>query len=77
MSDLQDPLDLWDINQRPTWAQPLAEAARRVANPDIEVAADMVERIGLPIGAYAGHRRVARNIAQRIFDAALGIKEDE
>ena len=57
----------------------IVEAARRVANPDIEAAADVVERIGLPIGAYAGHRRVARNIAQRIFQAALGIttKEDE
>ena len=32
MSELQDALALWDVNQRPTWVQPIVDAARRVAN---------------------------------------------
>ena len=35
VSELQDALALWDINQRPTWVQPIVDAARRVANPEL------------------------------------------
>ena len=77
MSDLQDALDLWDINQRPTWVEPIVEAARRVANPDIEAAA---KAVSIYVHGYEplspDQMRLLEKQLTVGIDAALSITED-
>ena len=88
MSELQDALKRWDsdrsehvINRIRSESDDVAlfvDAARRVANLDIEAAATLiVERIGLPTVRYADPMLVARSYAIRIVNAALGITTED
>ena len=65
VSELDDALHNWDINQRPTWVKPIVEAARRVANPDYEAATAVL---------WGVHEAFdAKVMANRVVNAALGI----
>ena len=70
MSDLQDQIRRWDQNLMPTQMETLMDAARRVANPDYEVAHTTLVQLmtsDLPM----------MEVAKRIVNAALGIDPTE
>ncbi len=79
MSDLTDALDVWDQTLGPTQdllpetTKVIVDAARKVANLDIEAAASI-----LAYNETGGHPHSAHTKkAKRIVNAALGITDDE
>ena len=74
--NLQDALNLWDINQRPTWMQPVVEAARKYANLDESIDLDRLSD-GLKFGHITdSDGDYLRYVAKQV-QLALGVTEDE